>query len=97
MALSLALLLHEPTTVNKTDHSFPQCLVRSRLPVNVADLGVRVTVQSRYPQMTSAKVLLSTHGSAAVNLEPGPFTQETLACRKDIKDGEVEQAMLAFP
>ena len=47
--------------------------------------------------MTSAKVLLSTHGSAAVNLEPGPFTQETLACRKDIKDGEVEQAMLAFP
>lgn len=40
-------------------------------------------------------MLLPISGSSTVNL--GPFTQESLACKNDHKDGNKEWGMLAFP
>lgn len=86
--LSPTLFPCEPSTVNKTDHSFPQRLVWSRLPVNVGDFGTRSTGAESGPSEGVTKVLLLhlVH-SAAGNLEPRPFTQETCGCRKE-KGGE---------
>lgn len=103
-SLHVPPFVDEPTPADLTDRDFPWCLVRSRLPVNANDSGVRSRRHTgSEPLPTAAAVLISLARIGRIHCQqqrvccPILLYKKVLPAKSTLKVEKMEKSVLILP